>query len=654
MLDGRDAWAAHSARANLALATLAIATLSVSSAAASGAPRIHLRGIARIDAHVARSHGKLVISGTVTDDMGAAAGQARVAVEISSEWRGALQPTPLAPEACSDGERPPALERGDRAVAMADASARFCIRVPLAVGRYVAHLEASAGGFVDGAQIDLPVDLALEPVTQRFEPDRQGLSLDDESTPIEVEASTDEDGVTAAASNLPLSLSNEAGRVLGSATTDGAGRARFVAAGPLFGPAGKGELRVSFAGSAQAGASAYSETVERRARVAIALASAAGATAATVATEDRLPLATEGDEVALSVVAKATCASRGCAGAPTGTITVRVGEGDASRVLGAAPLTGGVARVVVTFAAPVEGEDHTPIRLDYVPDVPWFESSELLRLDQPLQPPGSWDKFLLVLTGIGVLAWLAVGRMPRRRRSNEGASTPKVVETVASVELVKAADASVQGWTGTIVDGHDGTSVPGARVAMVRPGFERAEVVAEAIADADGAFVLAATGTRPGDRLVTAGRLHAAHDVPAPPFGEIRIALVSRRRALLDRLVAWARRKGRPYDATPEPTPGHVQRMARAGDAVRAWAEAIEHAAYSGEAIDAAGEAEVDQLAPADAWTPRGDGPASAGGDAAGGPVAGGPDRGVLRPHLGLGDRSEALEHVDCAVPRSL
>ena len=39
-------------------------------------------------------------------------------------------------------------------------------------------------------------------------------------------------------------------------------------------------------------------------------------------------------------------------------------------------------------------------------------------------------------------------------------------------------------------------------------------------------------------------------------------ALVLRKRALLDRLVEWARRRGLPYDARPEPTPGHVRRAA--------------------------------------------------------------------------------------------
>ena len=152
-------------------------------------------------------------------------------------------------------------------------------------------------------------------------------------------------------------------------------------------------------------------------------------------------------------------------------------------------------------------------------------------------------------------------------------------------------------------------AVAGARVALERPGFERAEVVAQAATDSDGAFVLASVAVQPGDRLVAEGPFHGALQLPAPAFGEIRVALVSRKRALLDRLVAWARRRGRPFDAQPEPTPGHVQRMARPGDAVKVWAEAVERAAYSGAAIDAGSEAEVDRLAPGDPSPARGSKP---------------------------------------------
>jgi hypothetical protein len=52
--------------------------------------------------------------------------------------------------------------------------------------------------------------------------------------------------------------------------------------------------------------------------------------------------------------------------------------------------------------------------------------------------------------------------------------------------------------------------------------------------------------------------------------------------------------------------PGHVQRMARPGDAVKVWADAVERAMYSGAAIDAGREAEVNRLAPGDPSPARG------------------------------------------------
>jgi hypothetical protein len=582
--------------AALGLALAFACTTVVGFAAASGAPRFHLRGIARIDAHVARSHGKLVLSGTVTDDIGAPTARARVSVQISTEPLGAQHPTLIAlaqsaPEPCSDAWPVPALEGADRLAVDTDSAARFCIRFALPTGRLFAHIEANGSGFVDAARIDLPVDLAVEPVTLRFDPERDVVWLDGESTTIDAVASTEDDGLTSAAPSLPLTLSNESGRTLASATTNASGRARFNVAGSLLGEPGRGELRVSFAGNAQAGTSSYAAAVERRTHVMLEAPDAAGG---------RLPRESSEREVALHVVARTTSTPHGEAGAPTGTIEVRVG--DASRLAGAAPLAHGNARVVVTFDTPVGGEGDAAVRLDYVPDVPWFEAATPLRLVQPLHPPGAWDQLLLALTGAGMVVWLAAGRLPRRDRARERSSGDhKIPESAAGVELLSGDSSSASAWTGRVVDGHEGTPIAGARIALERPGFEHVHVVAEATSDAEGAFVLAPPGVLPGDRLVAEGLMHGVHRVPAPPFGEVRVALVSRRRALLDRLVGWARRKGRPFDAQPEPTPGHVKRTARPGEAARAWAEAVERAAYSGAAIDARREAEVDRLAPVEA-----------------------------------------------------
>jgi hypothetical protein len=151
-------------------------------------------------------------------------------------------------------------------------------------------------------------------------------------------------------------------------------------------------------------------------------------------------------------------------------------------------------------------------------------------------------------------------------------------------------------------------------VAHERPGFEGSEVVSETIAEATGTFVLATTDVRAGDVLVAEGPLHASLRMPMPSGGELRVTLVARRRALLERLVAWARRRGAPFDLSPDPTPEHVRRVAFAGQSpdvmrgggdrdadnvrIQAWAGAVERAAYGGEPIDARREAEVDELAP--------------------------------------------------------
>ena len=84
--------------------------------------------------------------------------------------------------------------------------------------------------------------------------------------------------------------------------------------------------------------------------------------------------------------------------------------------------------------------------------------------------------------------------------------------------------------------------------------------------------------------------------MPAP--GELDVALVLRKRALLDRLVAWARSRGKPFDGRAEPTPGHVRRAAAAELSVARWADAVERAAYGEGLVDEQAQQEVDRLAP--------------------------------------------------------
>jgi hypothetical protein len=157
-----------------------------------------------------------------------------------------------------------------------------------------------------------------------------------------------------------------------------------------------------------------------------------------------------------------------------------------------------------------------------------------------------------------------------------------------------------------VIDAHDGVALAGVRLLIERRGFGGVEVTAEATSDSAGAFVLPPAVTQPGDQLAAEGRLHAVLRGPVPPCGELQVALRLRKRALLDRLVAWARLRGQPFDAQPEPTPAHVRRVASDEGAVARWADAVEQAAFGGTIVDGRGQAQVDELAPGEPPVARG------------------------------------------------
>lgn len=612
---------------------LALATSSAFAAAAAP-PRIHLRGSAHIDAHWARAGGAIALSGTVVDDTAHAVGGARVGLRVTAADGSPLGFVNAAPAACSEGAAPPAVEAADALVLPADDSGRFCVRLvlaaPAAPGRppsqWVAHLESRATGSIDAARLDVPVDLALTPMTLRFDPEPRSVQLDEDdrgstNRVFEVVASTEEQGVTTGAANLEVTLSNETGARLATATTNASGRALFQLRAGLLGAPGRGELRASFAGNATTGASMHVVPIERRTHVDLA---------APDAREGRLTAGVPEDGVEVRVVATLRCARVGCPGAPNGTIEVRVGDDEA--VAGAGALKSGEAQVVARFSsasasASASMADPAQLHVRYAPDAPWLQPGNELSLLQPVRPPSAWKKLPPLLAGLLAIAWLVLARLPPRKTAEARASgaspSPAAAPPEAGIELVRSGPAA-QGWTGRLRDAHDGYAIAGARVAAERRGFPAAAVavagegprddsgnddgmtvLAETVTDQAGSFALrlppgSAAAAQPGDELTCEGPLHGELRRPLPEPGELDVALVLRRRALLDRLVAWARRRGLPFDARPEPTPGHVRRAAAGEFTVARWADAVERAAFGGQVVDARAEGEIERLVPAD------------------------------------------------------
>jgi hypothetical protein len=577
------------ARINLLqLAFAAVIFSEPAPAAEGGSTRVRLKGSVRIDAHVGRSSGKVVLSGSVADETARPTPNLRVIVSALRKLNGGGLDMPVSsalPEACSNaGLRPIALS-ADRLLLVTDDEGRFCVRFTLPADQYTARVEAGSSELLDGATRDVTFDssvVTLSTLGLRFDPEPRQLLLDETTTTIDVVASPDEDAPIDVVADLSLQLWNETGELLSRATTNASGRARFVFPSLRLGLPGNGELRVVFAGSLKAAPSAKSVPLERATRVLLAAARALNGA---------LP-ASAADTVTLDVLAVAACKANGCGVVPTGVVEAFSGD----TMAGAAALSQGEARIVATFATAQIGE--TTLRLRYLPDAPWFLRASDLLLTQPIRGLSRWDKLGMTLSGLAVVAWFLLSRLPSRKRSLKRPN-PAPQLPAPGVRVLNAT-AARSGWSGRVVDVHDGTAIAGARIVMERPGFERTAVVVETFSDAKGEFRLPDAITQPGDQLRVENPLYAPLRRALPSPGDLEVSLLLRRRQLLDKLISWARKRGGRFDARPEPTPGHVRRAAGSEPQIAAWADAVERTVYGGAIVDARAQAEVEQIGPSE------------------------------------------------------
>jgi hypothetical protein len=557
---------------------------------ASAETRIRVKGSARIVAHSAPASGKLAISGGLTDDAGQSIGGAALSVGVTRTGDGtpSVDLTSAAPESCGGGPDRIGFDGAGRLIVTPDASGRFCLRLSLPKDSYIAHLEVRSSKTVAGTRLDLPINPQRKAVSLRFDPEPSILLLDDDTTALDVVGSIEEDGATDSAPGLRIFLTNESDSPLAQASTDASGHAHLVVRSARLGAPGRGELRITAPAVADAGASAVSIPVERRTHVVLSAPDSASG---------RASPAPPDEGVIWRVVATTRCVAAGCSGSPSGTVEARVGD----TLVGAATLDHGEARLVLTFSA--GGALEQPVRLTYLADAPWFVSDGELVIIQPFRAASVWKRAPLALAGIGVIAWLALVRLPGRKSEQTVRSKASAPGQGARIEVVHSATTS-RGWRGETFDADDQRPLEGTRVWIERRGFKGVEVLAHASSDAQGRFVLEPVEIQEGDTISAEGRLHQLVRGPLPPRGELRIALVFRKRAIVDKLVAWARRQGRPFDARPDPTPGHVRRAAGEKFALARWADAVERAAYGAAIVDEQAHAEVERLSPGESEQP--------------------------------------------------
>ena len=579
-----------------ACAALAATTIALSARAQPAAQlRVHVRGSSQIDVVAWSEPGAFVLRGTLLDDAGVPIGGAPLIVQLVGGG-GALAELPPA-QACAPPTRgaPPGPRASPEGYLIeTDDRGAFCVRGRAALGDAALRVRFSGSKLYEGSERKVQADTpgtALTPVLLRLDPPVDEIDLDRESIPVVASLQADRrdparssPGAPPPREGLAVVLEDERGKRLAEALTGGDGRARFeVRTADLAGP-GQGELRTRFDGSGSLAKATATQPVVRRAQ-------------ATLAPAHPIEPADAEDGVPIDVD---VTSSRG----PVEAGVVEALRGGES--VGAGAVQGGRARVIAAFIAGREGR--VPLTLRYVPAAPWWRAGSELQVEVPVRGPGVWRQLVIGALVLGIAGWVLGGwrRAPKPAARADGEAKPPVPSGRAGVQIVGPSEGA-RGYRGVVTDAHDGAPIAGAEITIVVPTFEGSGVIARVTTDRSGAFSLDAEH-RADARLAVNAPLHSAHEQGLPPPSTLGITLVTRRRALLDRLVRWARRHGAPFEGPPEPTPGHVRRVAgRSQDRdVEQWAARLEDAAFGPDAVDEGVEQQIRAVEPRRA--PRGAG----------------------------------------------
>lgn len=554
-------------------ATFVTIAALLGSRVAGGEPPVdvRVRGSAVINAQAQVKGNATEFRGVVQDELGhplAGAGL-RLEFDPTSEPAAGMTLSGCAPTATDvpllEGRPPP--QPSSYRIETSSAG-QFCVQLsdPHAEGSLRLALDDRAGLYERVERI-VPVDRTRRAITLRFFPVPPPLDLESVSHTVFVETRL---AVEATAEPISLLLTLDAPdihRVLDKRLVTPGDHVQFDATTTGLGNPGPATLKVVFSGSDTLLAAEQSAPVLRTARVDLELDPAA-------------PIDPEGGS-SVTVHARSIGQS-----VPTGAVEAMLG----GETLGIAPLSSGSAQIRLRGFTPES--DHVGITLRYLPADPCWIATPPIEVSLPLTPPSAWRQIPWIF-GAGLLGlWLfGAWRRPGRTEKPKRASDAEVASGRPSVEILEPG-AEGSGWQGQLHDAHDLSAIAGGRVAIYGPAITGDGLVEDAITDAAGRFALQTVSgiPREGARLVVSARWHATLQRPLPAEGTLAIQLVTRRRALVDRLVDWATRQGRPWTAAGQPTPGHVSRVAerRRAPEIAEWAQSVEQAAYGPDPVEAA------------------------------------------------------------------
>lgn len=552
------------AKALVLLCFVAWALVTPSSARAV---ELRVRGTSQLDVFAVGRVSDVLVRGALTDEVGASLGRASLRLEAKD---GA---SALALDGLTSCPGEDTLIRSDGRTAAnitTDERGVFCVLWPgrTTAGSFTAKYNGNKFfEGIEGSAAVVPEGEQRAVTTLKFDTPPSTLDLDKESHLIGATlriARADAARMLLPANRhegLTVNLVDERGQIVATTTTRGDGKARFELKSSALGDPGDGELRAEFPGDKQLAASKAESQVTRSIKVSL-----------------ELPSSAAGDPDAGISIDVGVTSGRGAA--TSGLVEASID----GKPVGAAPVKDGKAALVITFAG---GEERKlPLTVRYSPSAPYWQPGAPATMEVVAKGPHPIRQIGFAVLGAALVAWIVLKWRRAPKVENRESAMPPPPSGRPEI-LVLERPSGLRGWKGQVADAHDGYPIARAELTVFTVGFDKRNVIARATTEADGTFSLDVPDAPKDARLLVEGELHATYEQPLPGPSILRVALVTRRRAILDRLVKWARLRGTPFDSNREPTPGHVRRVAsRTGaERVESWATNIEAAAFGPSAV---------------------------------------------------------------------
>jgi hypothetical protein len=533
---------------------------------------IHVRGVSAFEG-IGLSplpEDTLQVSGVLKDELGSSIGNTKIRIGALSPSRTRVGVEVL--DDCTISTSTTNRSGPDRALTQSDIvstspEGRFCIRVRAsALPRdHIVVVQFDGSDDYIGTKSELKLSELRIPFDVRFDALSHTISLDEETTPISISVNVSPNLGNAQSLSIPLALwirepnSPGAPRLLHRQMAHVGDPITLLIKRELFGTIGPAELELNYEGNDRFAPFALKRKILR---------------VTTVSVEPLTPPTTivAGDPLRID------CQVRSHFGVVTsGAIELVATETE--RTLTNVNNSGLVSLVFATNKT----QNDLNLKLRFIPTSEGYLAPPPTTIKVAVVAPSPWRFTGWAVAGILVLSWFAWSRRQAPLVLEEPKRTSPPPPR-AHIEVIGPTSNASVGWEGLVVDAHEGQPLAKVRVALVKRGFDGSNAFFEVHSDESGSFSIPRSAVPEGTscELSVEVASYTPFKTELPPPGRLKLFLVSTRRAILDRLVSWTKRRGLPFRSKSEPTPDWVASIAhqRGNRDVELWAQAVSEAAF--------------------------------------------------------------------------